>query len=343
MKTSDFYYDLPQELIAQTPLDKRDESKMLVYNTKTGEIEDKHFYDLLNYLTPNDVLVRNRSKVIPARVYGHREGKDDEIVEILLLKKHNLLTYECLVKPGKKFKIGAILVFSDNLVGEVKEILPTGERIIDFTVKDGNPLEVELDRIGEMPLPPYIKEKLKEKNRYQTVYAKEEGSSAAPTAGLHFTDELLEKIKAKGVQIEEVVLHVGLGTFRPVQVDDVQNHVMHSEEYFVDQDTARRLNEAKREGKRIIAVGTTTVRTLETVANEKGEIVAGHGNTNIFIYPPYKFKFVDSLITNFHLPESTLLMLVSSLMGKENMEKCYSHAIKEKYRFFSFGDSMFIN
>ena len=253
-----------------------------------------------------------------------------------------LETYECLVKPGRKFKLGVEIEFSANLIGKVKDILPTGERVIDFTVKDGSTLEVEFDRIGEMPLPPYIKEKLKEKNRYQTVYAKEEGSSAAPTAGLHFTDELLEKIKAKGVQIEEVVLHVGLGTFRPVQVDSVENHVMHSEEYFVDPETANRLNEAKKNGKRIIAVGTTSVRTLESVATKDGEIAAGHGETNIFIYPPYTFKFVDGLITNFHLPESTLLMLVSSLMGKENMEKCYNEAVKERYRFFSFGDSMLI-
>ena len=343
MKTSDFYYDLPQELIAQTPLAKRDTSRMLVYSKQTSEICHKHFFDILDYLTENDVLVMNRSKVIPARLYGHRVGKPEEIVEILMLKKMELNTYECLVKPGKKFKVGNIIEFSDNLTGEVKEILQTGERIINFIVKDGSPLEVELDKIGEMPLPPYIKEKLQEKNRYQTVYAKEDGSSAAPTAGLHFTTEILDKLKEKGVQIEEVVLHVGLGTFRPVQVNDVENHVMHSEEYFVDKDTADRLNAAKKAGKRIVAVGTTSVRTLETVATENGEIKAGHGNTNIFIYPPYKFKFVDSLITNFHLPESTLLMLVSSLMGKENMEKCYAEAIKERYRFFSFGDCMFIN
>lgn len=342
MKTSDFYYDLPQELIAQTPLDKRDASRMLVYNQKTGEIQHKHFFDILDYLTPNDVLVRNCSKVVPARLYGHREGKPNEVVEILLLKKLELNSYECLVKPGKKFKLGARVEFSDNLIGEVMRIKETGERIIHFTVLDNSTFEAELDKIGEMPLPPYIKEKLKEKNRYQTVYAKEEGSSAAPTAGLHFTDELLEKIKQKGIQIEEVVLHVGLGTFRPVQVDSVENHIMHTEEYFVDEETANRLNEAKKAGKRIIAVGTTTVRTLETVATETHEILAGHGNTSIFIYPPYEFKFVDSLITNFHLPESTLLMLVSSLMGKENMEKCYAEAIKEKYRFFSFGDCMFI-
>lgn len=341
MKTSDFYYDLPEELIAQTPLKKRDESRMLVYNRKTGEVCDKHFYDIVDYLTPNDVIVWNRSRVIPARLYGHRENKDD-LVEILLLKKLGLNQYECLVKPGKKFKIGARIVFSDNLIGEVVEIQETGERIINFEVLSGEAMEVELERIGEMPLPPYIKEKLNEKERYQTIYSKEEGSSAAPTAGLHFTPELIEKIKSMGVQIEEVILHVGLGTFRPVQVDDVENHVMHSEECFIDEETAKRLNEAKANGKRIIAIGTTTVRTLESMADEVGKVNAGHKNTNIFIYPPYEFKFVDALVTNFHLPESTLLMLVASFMGKENMEKCYFHAVNEKYRFFSFGDCMLI-
>lgn len=343
MKTSDFYYYLPEDRIAQTPVEPRDHSRMLVYNQKTGEIEHKHFYDIIDYLTPNDVLVLNKSKVIPARVYGHRVGKPDEVVEILLLKKLGLNDYSCLVKPGKKFKVGAELQFSDNLTGVVKSINETGEREILFTVKTGEPMEAELDRIGEMPLPPYIKEKLKEKNRYQTVYAEVDGSAAAPTAGLHFTEDLLKRIKEKGIEIEEVTLHVGLGTFRPVQVDSVENHVMHTEEYYVDKETADRLNKAKKEGKRIIAVGTTSVRTLETVANNDGTIRSEHGNTSIFIYPPYKFKFVDSLITNFHLPESTLLMLVSSLMGKENMEKCYKIAVDNNYRFFSFGDCMFIN
>ncbi len=342
MKTSDFYYDLPEELIAQTPLDKRDHSKMLVYNGDSGQIEHKHFYDFIDYLTPNDVLVLNKSKVIPARMYGHREDKE-EILETLLLKKIELNTYECLVKPGKKFKVGTKVIYSDNLVGVVKSINDTGERIIDFEILNGLTIEAELDRIGEMPLPPYIKEKLKKKDRYQTVYAKIDGSSAAPTAGLHFTPEILEKIKEKGVQVEEVVLHVGLGTFRPVKVEDVQNHIMHSEDYFVDSATAERLNTAKREGKRIIAIGTTSVRTLETIANENGEVKAGNGSTSIFIYPPYKFKFVDALLTNFHLPESTLLMLVSSLITKEELFKCYDEAIREKYRFFSFGDCMFIN
>lgn len=343
MKTSDFYYYLPEDRIAQTPVEPRDHSRMLVYNQKTGEIEHKHFYDIIDYLTRNDVLVLNKSKVIPARVYGHRVDKPDEVVEILLLKKLGLNDYSCLVKPGKKFKVGAELQFSDNLTGVVKSINETGEREILFTVKTGEPMEAELDRIGEMPLPPYIKEKLKEKNRYQTVYAEVDGSAAAPTAGLHFTEDLLKKIKEKGIEIEEVTLHVGLGTFRPVQVDSVENHVMHTEEYYVDKETADRLNKAKKEGKRIIAVGTTSVRTLETVANNDGTIRSEHGNTSIFIYPPYKFKFVDSLITNFHLPESTLLMLVSSLIGKENMEKCYKIAVDNNYRFFSFGDCMFIN
>ena len=342
MKTSDFYYDLPEELIAQTPIEKRDHSRMLVYNMKEKFIEHKHFFDIIDYLSANDVLVINKSKVIPARLYGSREEKE-EVLETLLLKKLELNTYECLVKPGKKFKIGTKITYSDNLIGEVKSINETGERIITFDVLNGDTLEVELDRIGEMPLPPYIKEKLKKKDRYQTVYAKIDGSSAAPTAGLHFTPELLEKIKNKGVQIEEVVLHVGLGTFRPVKVEDVENHIMHSEEYYIDNDTAERLNKAKRDGKRIIAVGTTSVRTLESVSDENGVITAGSGTTSIFIYPPYKFKFVDSLITNFHLPESTLLMLVSSLMGKEELFRCYESAIKEKYRFFSFGDCMFIN
>ncbi|MBP3631074.1 MAG: tRNA preQ1(34) S-adenosylmethionine ribosyltransferase-isomerase QueA [Clostridia bacterium] len=342
MKTSDFYYELPEELIAQTPIEKRDHSRMLVYNIPKKTIEHKHFFDIIDYLSPNDVLVINKSKVIPARIYGSREGKN-EVLETLLLKKLELNTYECLVKPGKKFKVGTIIRYSDNLLGEVKSINETGERVIAFKVLSGDTLEAELDRIGEMPLPPYIKEKLKKKDRYQTVYAKIDGSSAAPTAGLHFTPELLEKIKNKGVQIEEVVLHVGLGTFRPVKVEDVENHIMHSEEYYVDSDTAERLNKAKQDGKRIIAVGTTSVRTLESVSDDNGTIKAGSGTTSIFIYPPYRFKFVDSLVTNFHLPESTLLMLVSSLIGKDELFRCYESAIKERYRFFSFGDCMFID
>lgn len=343
MKTSDFNYNLPEELIAQTPVNPRDSSRMMVYNQKDKTIEHKIFRDILDYLTPNDVLVFNRSKVIPARIYGHRVGKPDEVVEILLLKKIDLTQYVGLVKPGKKFKVGEKIVFSDNLNATVISITETGERVLNFLVKNGDPVETEFDRIGEMPLPPYITEKLKDKSRYQTVYAKEEGSSAAPTAGLHFTNDLIERIKARGVECEEVVLHVGLGTFRPVKVDNVENHVMHSEEYFVDEETAKRLTKAKAEGKRIIAVGTTSVRTLETVTDDNGIVHAGHGSTQIFIYPPYKFKAVDSLITNFHLPESTLLMLVASLIGKDELFKCYDLAINEKYRFFSFGDCMFIN
>lgn len=343
MKTSDFYYDLPQELIAQTPIEPRDHSKLLVFNRKSGKIEHKHFYDIVDYLSSNDCLVINKSKVIPARVYGHREDKPNEVVELLLLKKLSLDSFISLVKPGKKFKVGTKLVFGGSLHAEVISITETGERVIKFIIPNGSTIETELEKVGEMPLPPYIKEKLEKQDRYQTVYAKENGSSAAPTAGLHFTPELLEKIKAKGVQIEEVVLHVGLGTFRPVQVEDVSNHIMHTEEYYVDEETARRLNDAKKAGKRIVAVGTTSVRTLETVSTHSGEIMAGKGETNIFIYPPYKFKFVDSLITNFHLPESTLLMLVSSLMGKDNMFACYTEAIKNNYRFFSFGDAMLIN
>jgi len=342
MKTSDFYYDLPEELIAQTPLKERDHSRMLVFNGNLNTIEHKHFYNLVDYLSENDVLVMNRSRVIPARIYGSRKDKQ-EVVEILLLKKSTINSYLSLVKPGKKFKVGTELVFGDGLNAIVKSITPTGEREIEFMVPSGSSLEAEIEKVGEMPLPPYIKEKLKEQNRYQTVYAKEEGSAAAPTAGLHFTNEIIEKLKNKGVQIEEVVLHVGLGTFRPVQVEDVTKHTMHTEEYFIEKSVADRLNAAKKAGKRIIAVGTTSVRTLETCATEDGFLNAGSGETSIFIYPPYKFKFVDALITNFHLPESTLLMLVSALMGKENCFKCYTEAIKEKYRFFSFGDSMFIN
>lgn len=342
MKTSDFYYDLPEQLIAQTPIEPRDHSRLMLLCKETGEISHKHFYDLADLLTSNDVLVVNRSKVIPARIYCHREGKEQEVIELLLLKKHNLNIYECLARPGKKLKEGTKVIVSNNLVAEVQSITPTGERVMQFTTLDGCVLEAELSKIGEMPLPPYIHEKLKTKSRYNTVYAKEEGSSAAPTAGLHFTSELLEKLKSKGVQIEEVILHVGLGTFRPVKVEDVTKHVMHTEEYFLSPETAERLNKAKSEGKRIIAVGTTSVRVLETVADENGKLKGSHGETSIFIYPPYKFKFVDSLITNFHLPESTLLMLVSALAGRENILNAYQMAVKEKYRFFSFGDAMFI-
>ena len=340
MKTSDFYYDLPEELIAQTPLEPRDTSRLLVYDRKNKKIEHRHFYDILDYLSPNDVLVVNNTKVIPARLYGNKATGAK--IEVLLLKRINLTDYEALLKPAKKAPIGTVLTFSDNLlceiVGNVEEI---GGRIVRFIVKSGT-LEAELDKIGEMPLPPYIKAKLEKKDRYNTVYAKVKGSSAAPTAGLHFTPELIQKVKDKGVEIIEVNLEVGLGTFRPVQVDDVEKHVMHSERIVVTKETADALNKAKTAGKRIIAVGTTSVRTLESVADENGIIHEANRETNIFIYPGYNFKFVDSLITNFHLPESTLLMLISALSSKDEMLSVYKTAVEEKYRFFSFGDSMFI-
>lgn len=340
MKTSDFYYDLPEELIAQSPIEPRDHSRLLVYNRKTDTIEHKHFYDIIDYLTPNDVLVINNTKVIPARIYGQK--KTGAHIEVLLLKRINLTDYEALLKPAKKAPVGTVLTFSDNLSCEIVDnVDEIGGRIVRFAVKSGT-LEAELDRIGEMPLPPYIKKKLENKDRYNTVYAKIDGSSAAPTAGLHFTTELMQKIKDKGIEVIEVLLEVGLGTFRPVKVDDVEKHVMHSEHIVVTPETAEKLNNAKRAGKRIIAVGTTSVRTLESVADENGVVSPASKETNIFIYPGYKFKFVDSLITNFHLPESTLIMLVSALCSKEKMLNVYRTAVKEKYRFFSFGDAMFI-
>lgn len=340
MKTSDFYYDLPEELIAQTPIEPRDASRLLVYDRKTKKIEHKRFYNILDELSCNDVLVVNNTKVIPARLYGNKTTGAK--IEVLLLKRINLTDYEALLKPAKKAPIGTILTFSDNLTCEIVDnVEEIGGRIVRFTVKEGT-LEAELDRIGEMPLPPYIKAKLEKKDRYNTVYAKIKGSSAAPTAGLHFTPELMDKVKAKGVEIIEVNLEVGLGTFRPVQVDDVESHVMHSERIVVTKETAEKLNAAKKAGKRIVAVGTTSVRTLESAADENGLIHETNRDTNIFIYPGYKFKFVDSLITNFHLPESTLLMLISALSSKEEMLSVYKTAVEEKYRFFSFGDSMFI-
>ena len=341
MKTSDFYYDLPEELIAQKPVEPRDSSRLLVLNRKTGQIEHKHFYDIIDYLSKDDVLVINNTRVIPARLYGLKEETGAK-VEILLLKRINLSSYECLLKPAKRFKVGAKFRISDNLSAEiVGDLAEIGGRVIEFHLQSGT-LEEELDRIGEMPLPPYIHEKLKNKERYQTVYNKIPGSSAAPTAGLHFTQELLEKIRAKGVQIVEVLLNVGLGTFRPVSEENIENHHMHSEMIEVSKETADKLNMAKKEGKRIIAVGTTSVRTLESATNDKGEIEPCKKETNIFIYPGYKFKFVDSIITNFHLPESTLIMLISAFAGREETLNAYKVAVEEKYRFFSFGDSMFI-
>lgn len=340
MKTSDFYYDLPEELIAQDPLEDRASSRLLVLNKKTGEIEHTIFKNIKNYLKKGDCLVINNTKVIPARLIGEKEGSGGK-VEFLLLKKISLDTWEIIVKPGKKARWGARVSFGGGLLtAEVIEVLPDGNRIVKFFY-DGV-FENVLDKLGQMPLPPYITHALKDKNRYQTVYAKNDGSAAAPTAGLHFTKELLTEIKEMGVYIAELTLHVGLGTFRPVKVDDVESHVMHSEYYKIDEENAEIINNAKKNGGRIISVGTTSTRVLETVADENGHMTAKSGETKIFIYPPYKYKIVDALITNFHLPESTLLMLVSALAGKENIDRAYKQAVEMKYRFFSFGDAMFI-
>lgn len=340
MKTSDFYYDLPEELIAQDPLEDRASSRLLVLNKKTGEIEHTIFKNIKNYLKKGDCLVINNTKVIPARLIGEKEGSGGK-VEFLLLKKISLDTWEIIVKPGKKARGGARVSFGGGLLtAGVIEVLPDGNRIVKFFY-DGV-FENVLDKLGQMPLPPYITHALKDKNRYQTVYAKNDGSAAAPTAGLHFTKELLTEIKEMGVYIAELTLHVGLGTFRPVKVDDVESHVMHSEYYKIDEENAEIINNAKKNGGRIISVGTTSTRVLETVADENGHMTAKSGETKIFIYPPYKYKIVDALITNFHLPESTLLMLVSALAGKENIDRAYKQAVEMKYRFFSFGDAMFI-
>lgn len=339
MKTSDFDYILPENLIAQTPVYPRDTSRLLVYNREQDKIEHKHFYDIIDYLKEGDVLVRNNTKVLPARMFAYTEhgGK----VEILLLKRFNLNEWEVLVKPGKKARIGAKLTISDELSLEIlSTIEESGSRRVRFSYV--GVFEDVISRVGEMPLPPYITEKLKDQNRYQTVYAKVDGSAAAPTAGLHFTDELIEKIKAKGVEIVDVLLHVGLGTFRPVKTDDILSHHMHSEYYEISEESAERINKAKKEGRRIIAVGTTSVRTLESASDENGFVKATKDNTEIFIYPPYRFKCVDSLITNFHLPKSTLLMLVSALSTREKTLEIYNTAVSEKYRFFSFGDACLI-
>ncbi len=338
MKTSDFYYDLPQELIAQTPAEPRDSSRLLVYHRATKKIEHKIFRDVGEYLHAGDVLVVNRTKVLPARLFA--ETENGGAVEVLLLKRLNLDEWEVLVKPGRKCKIGTRLKINGELSLTVTGITETGERHVKFFYEGA--FEDVLSRAGSMPLPPYIHEKLKDPDRYQTVYCKENGSAAAPTAGLHFTPELLENLRKKGVEIVEVLLHVGLGTFRPVKVEDVEKHVMHSEYYEVSQEAADRINLAKREGRRVIAVGTTSVRTLETVANPDGTIRAEKGDTQIFLYPPYKMKCIDGLITNFHLPESTLLMLVSCLCSREEVLSIYETAVKEKYRFFSFGDACLI-
>lgn len=340
MKTSDFYFDLPQELIAQDPLEDRSSSRLLVLDRETGKTEHHIFKNVIDYLNPGDCLVVNNTKVIPARLFGSKEGTEAKI-EILLLKRKENDVWETLVKPGKKAKPGTRISFGDGLLtGEVIDVVEEGNRLIKFTY-DGIFEEI-LDQLGQMPLPPYITHQLKDKNRYQTVYAKHDGSAAAPTAGLHFTPELLEAIKAKGVNIAHVTLHVGLGTFRPVKVEDVTNHHMHSEFYIVEEDQAKLINETKQRGGKIVSVGTTSCRTLESATDEQGVLHAGSGWTDIFIYPGYKFKMIDRLITNFHLPESTLLMLVSALAGKDKIMAAYEEAVKERYRFFSFGDAMLI-
>ena len=340
MKTSDFNFDLPEELIAQHPLEKRDTSRLMVLDKATGEIEHRHFYDVLDYLNAGDTLVLNNTRVLPARLIGEKEGTGGKI-EFLLLRRIEGDKWECLAKPGKRAKIGTVFTFGEGkLKCKVVDIIEEGNRIIEF-MYDGI-FEQVLDELGEMPLPPYITERLEDKERYQTVYSKEKGSAAAPTAGLHFTEELLTKVREKGVNIAYVTLHVGLGTFRPVKVDDVNEHVMHSEYYHLDAENAKIINDTKKNGGRIISVGTTSTRTLETIGDENGIVSEQSGWTNIFIYPGYKFKVVDNLITNFHLPESTLIMLVSALAGKEHVMNAYNEAVKERYRFFSFGDSMII-
>ena len=340
MKVSDFNYDLPEELIAQTPIQKRDESRLMVLDKTNKIIEHKVFKDILDYLQPGDCLVRNNTKVIPARLYGIKEDTGVN-VEFLLLKRIEGDIWEVMVHPGRRLKKGVIVTFGNGLLkAEILEQMENGNRKVKFEYK-GIFNEI-LDQIGLMPLPPYIKERLKDKDRYQTVYAKYEGSAAAPTAGLHFTDELLEKIKEKGVEIANVTLHVGIGTFRPVKVENIEEHDMHSEHYYIKKEDADKINNARKNGGRIISVGTTSCRVLESVADENGFVKEIEGDTSIFIYPGYKFKCIDCLITNFHLPESTLIMLVSTLAGKDFVMSAYEEAVKERYRFFSFGDAMFI-
>ena len=340
MKVSDFNYNLPEKLIAQVPIKDRDHSRLMVLNKNEKTIEDKMFFDILDYLKPGDCLVRNNTKVIPARLYGIKEETNANI-EFLLLKRIDGDIWEVMVHPGRRLKVGTKVVFGDGLLkAEILEIMEGGNRKVKFEY-DGIFNEI-LDKIGLMPLPPYIKEKLEDKDRYQTVYAKYEGSAAAPTAGLHFTEELLQKVKEKGVEIANVTLHVGIGTFRPVKVENIEEHDMHTEHYYIKQEDAQKINETKKNGGRIIAVGTTSCRVLESVADKEGMVKEQEGDTNIFIYPGYKFKCIDSLITNFHLPESTLIMLVSALAGRDYIMEAYNHAVEEKYRFFSFGDAMFI-
>lgn len=340
MKTSDFYYELPQELIAQDPLEDRSASRLMTLDKTTGRVGHHVFREIVDFLTPQDCLVLNNTKVIPARLFGSRVGTEAKI-EVLLLKRKEHDIWETLVKPGKKCKIGTCISFGEGLLtGEVVDVVEDGNRLIQFTYE--GIFEEILDQLGQMPLPPYITHQLKDKNRYQTVYAKHDGSAAAPTAGLHFTPQLLEQIRDKGVKIAEVTLHVGLGTFRPVKVEDVTKHHMHSEFYIIEESQAKLINDTKQAGGRIVSVGTTSCRTLESASDENGILKAGSGWTDIFIYPGYRFKMVDALITNFHLPESTLVMLVSALAGKDHIMAAYEEAVRERYRFFSFGDAMFI-
>lgn len=340
MKVSEFNYELPEELIAQVPLEKRDESRLMVLNRKNKTIEHKTFKDIIDFLEPGDCLVRNNTKVIPARIYGKKETGAN--VEFLLLNNIEGDIWESIVRPGNKLHVGTKVIFGEGLLeAEILDILPGGTRKVEFHYK-GIFNEI-LDQIGLMPLPPYIHEELKEKDRYQTVYAKYNGSAAAPTAGLHFTPELLKQIEEKGINIANVTLHVGIGTFRPVKEDEAQKHEMHSEHYYIKEEDAEKINTAKKDGHRVIAIGTTSCRVLETVADEEGMLKKQEGDTKIFIYPGYKFKCIDALITNFHLPQSTLLMLVSALAGKDYILKAYTEAVNQKYRFFSFGDAMFIN
>lgn len=340
MKTSDFYYDLPEELIAQDPLENRSDSRLMVLDKETGAVSHHVFREIVDYLNPGDCLVINDTKVIPARLIGEREGTGAKI-EVLLLKRKTGDVWETLVKPGRKAKPGTRIQFGGGLlVGEVMDIVDEGNRLIQFEFE--GIFEEILDQLGQMPLPPYITHQLKDKDRYNTVYATHSGSAAAPTAGLHFTPELLKIIEEKGIDIARVTLHVGLGTFRPVKVDDVENHHMHSEFYMIDEEAAEKINRAKENGKRVICVGTTSCRTIESAADENGRLKPCSGWTEIFIYPGYQFKILDCLITNFHLPESTLIMLVSALAGKEHVLAAYEEAVKERYRFFSFGDAMFI-
>lgn len=345
LKTSDFAYDLPPELIAQHPTDRRDASRLMVIHRADGSVEHRHFYDITDYIAPEDVLVINDSKVIPARLYGHAEGREEARLELLLLRQHELDTWECLVKPGKRARIGARCVFGNGiLTGEVTDILEEGNRLIRFSFdheKYENIYNI-LHEIGLMPLPPYITEQLQDNDRYQTVYARTEGSAAAPTAGLHFTRELLEKLRDKGVAIAPVMLHVGLGTFRPVKETEITDHVMHTEFFSVPAASAGLINSRRAAGGRVICVGTTSCRTLESASDADGTVRAMSGDTGIFIYPGYRFKATDALITNFHLPESTLLMLVSAFYDREKMLAAYRTAVAERYRFFSFGDAMFI-